>query len=89
MICGHIIGSNFMIIKLNTKHFVDQHVPLLSCTSLLSPSELPDGFTEPFFRSVLMSLMDRILCSSLATGEAPYPVGHGAACGCFISTYCT
>jgi len=29
MVWAHVIGSNFMIIRLNTKQLVAQHIPLL------------------------------------------------------------
>jgi len=47
MICAHVIGTNVMIIRLDTKQLVAQHIPLLSCTSLRSLSERSNGFTEP------------------------------------------
>jgi hypothetical protein len=43
------ICSNFIIVGLNTKPLLAQHIPLLSYTSLSSHWELPDGSTEPFF----------------------------------------
>jgi len=43
------ICSNFIIVGLTTEPLPAQHIPLLSYTSLLSPLELPNGFTEPLF----------------------------------------
>jgi len=31
-----------MIVRLNTKQIVAQHIPIISCTSLRSPSEIND-----------------------------------------------
>jgi hypothetical protein len=70
MIWTHLIGSNFIIFGLNTKQLLSQYVLLLGQTSPLSPWEFPDGFTESFCVCVAIPLM----CSVLATVEAPYPV---------------
>jgi hypothetical protein len=54
---------------------------------LPSPRELPNGFTEPFFRGVAKLLMDNHLCSFLANVEALYPVEHSAAGRCSLHRF--
>jgi hypothetical protein len=88
MIWTHLICSNFITFKLNTKQLSAQHIPLLGYMSLPSPWELLVGFTEPIFEGVMRYYSSNRLCSFLATAEAPYPVEHSAACRSFLSTNC-
>jgi hypothetical protein len=85
MIWTQLICSNSVIIRLNTKQLIAQHIPLLGYTTVSSFWELLDGFPEPFFKSVAVPIKDRRLCSCLATVEAPYLVEHCAACRCLCS----
>jgi hypothetical protein len=90
MIWTQLACGNFVIFRLNTEQLLAQHILLLGYThtSLPSRRELPDGFTEPIFRGVAISLVDSRLCGFLATVEAPYRVEHSAVCRCFLSTNC-
>jgi hypothetical protein len=88
VIWSHVICSNCIIFRLNIKQLLAQHIPLLGYTSLPSPWELPNGFTEPFFKGVLIPPMDSHQCSFLTTGEARHPIEHNAVCSCFLSTNC-
>ena len=62
IIWANVIGSNFMMIRLNNEQLVTEHIPLIIWTSLRSPSVLPDGFTGPSLRGVALPVMDRRLC---------------------------
>jgi hypothetical protein len=76
MIWTCLICSNFIIFRLGIKQLLAQHIPLLLGSILLpSPSELQDGFTEPFVRGAVMQLVDTCLCSFLSTVDVPYLVG--------------
>ena len=86
MIWTHPICSNFITFILNTVQLLAQQNPLLGYTSLSPPWELANGFTEPFFRGVVLPLTDSYLCSFLSTVEAPYPVEHSAMRNYFLST---
>jgi hypothetical protein len=46
---GCLSSSAEILLSLNTKPMLAQHIPHLSYTSLTSPWELPEGFTEPLF----------------------------------------
>ena len=85
IIWTHLICRNFIIFTRNTKQLLAQHIPLLGYILLPSPSELQDGFTEPFVRGAVMQLVDTCLCSFLSTVDVPYLVEHSAACRCFLS----
>jgi hypothetical protein len=74
------ICNNFINLRLRTKQLLAKHIPLPRYIRLPSPWELPDGFTEPFFRGVAVPPTDSRCCS--------YPVEHSAACRCFLSTTC-
>jgi len=67
----NIIGSKFMIIRLNTKQLVTEHISLIIWTSLRSPSELPNGFTKPFLKG----------CCDSTHGQTPVQF----ACHCYSS----
>jgi len=51
--------------------------------------ELPDGFTEPFYRSGAVPIQDSRLCGCLASVEDSYPVEHNAAFMGFVFTNCS
>jgi hypothetical protein len=58
-------------------------MPSQVCKPLPSPWGLLDGFTDPLFRDVLISLMDSHMCSFLATAEVPYPTNAVFYTGAF------
>jgi len=68
-----LICRNFIIFSLNTKPLLAENTLFLDCTSLPSPWELLDGFTEPFFRDVAIPLTDSHLFSLIASVEDLYP----------------
>jgi len=72
MIWTRLICRNFINFGLNTKQALAQNTPFLDCTSLPSPWELLDGFTEPF-RDVAIPLMDSHLFSFIASVKDLYP----------------
>ena len=52
MIWAHVIGSNFMIIRLNTEQLVAQHIPLLYIAAISF------GASEWFHRTFLEGCCD-------------------------------
>ena len=87
MIGINLICSNFMIFSLKLNNCQLNILPSQVYTPLPSPWGLLDGFTEPLFRDVVIPLMERHLCSFLATVQVPYPTEHSASCRwCFLST---
>lgn len=85
MIWTDFTCSNFIIVRLNIKLLLAQHVLVLGYTRLLSLFELPDRFVEQYPEGVAVPLIDSCLCSFIATVQAPYPFEHSAACRCFLS----
>jgi len=65
-----LICCKFISFRLHIKQLLAQYFPLLNHTLLLSPWELPDGFTEPFISGAVMPLTD----SHLLIIEAPYTI---------------
>ena len=55
-----------------TKQLLAKYMPSQVYTPLPSPWGLLDGFTDPLFRDVVISLMDSHMWSFLATVEVPY-----------------
>jgi hypothetical protein len=73
MVWTQLIYIHFIIFSLNTKQLLAQNTPFLDYTSLPSPWELLDGFTEPFFGDVAIPIMDSHLFSFIAPFEDPVP----------------
>jgi len=72
MVRTQLICRNFINFGLNTKQPLAQNTPFPDCTSLPSPWELLDGFTEPFFRDVTIPLTDSHLFSFIASVKDLY-----------------
>ena len=83
MIWTEFIGSNFIIVMLNTKQLLAQHIPLrLYMASLSLGASIFLHRTR--LGGVVIPLMDNHLCGFLAAAEVPYTVEHSASCRCFI-----